>query len=403
MNLRTALPLLLAVAAACSSSNGQNGAGPSGDAGVADTAPMMDATPDGSSPADAGIREAEAGPDAAALYADAVLSAKWKAVAGAPTVTGGAKQDDIYFPSLSIGYAVSGPASTVYKTIDGGVTWKGVFTHAGTYFRSVLFVDDAHGFVSNLGPIPGTGITDTNVMYETKDGGMSWTPVTSITGPMPSGICNQNEIDPSHLVAIGRVNGPSFLMTSSNAGASWTSQDMNTPFQMLIDAHFFSTSEGVVVGGSAGSTMYCSIQRTTNGGGSWKQVFQSATPNSLCWKISFPSDQVGYVSVQDTSGGPPTFAKTIDGGKTWAEMPIAGAGAMYPGIGMGFITEDIGWLSADDPTAPTLRTTDGGKTWAKDATLVSPINRFRFLDPTTAFAIGATIWRLDVPWTGGDF
>jgi len=83
-------------------------------------------------------------------------------------------------------------------------------------------------------------------------------------------------------------------------------------------------------------------------------------------------------------------------------MPLENAGTGYAGIGVGFITEDIGWISADDVTAPTLRTIDGGLTWTKDSALLSPINRFRFLGPTTAFAIGATIWHLDVPWTGGD-
>jgi len=281
------------------------------------------------------------------------------------------------------------------------VTWHSVYRHTGTYFRSVLFVDDVHGFASNLGPIPMTPITDPNVLYETKDGGMTWAPVTSITGPMPSGICNQQKIDATHLVAIGRVSGPCFLMTSSDAGATWTSRDLNTQFAMLIDAHFTSPTDGIVVGGSAGSTMYCTIMHTGDGGQTWQTVFQSKTADSLCWKISFPSAQVGYVSVQDTDRGPPTFAKTADGGMTWTEKPLPmNMQGLYPGIGMGFITDNIGWVSADDPTLPTYRTSDGGDTWAPDSALKSPINRFRFLDAKTAFSIGATIWRLDVNWSG---
>ena len=388
MKLHTVLPLLaLLVAAACSSS-GNHGAPAANDA--SDEATSGD---------DAGAADAE---DAAGSYAQAVLSATWKAVAGAPTVTGGAKQDDVFFSSASIGYAVSGPASTIYKTTDGGATWKSVFTHTGTYFRSLLFVDDDHGFASNLGPIAQSTVTDTNVLYQTANGGTTWYPVTAITGPMPTGICNQTMIDSLHLVAVGRVEGPSYMMMSSDGGGTWTSTDLNSQLQMLIDARFTSPTDGIVVGGSAGRTMYCSILHTTDGGGSWQQVFQSATPSSLCWKINFPSTQVGYVSVQDAAGGKPTFAKTTDGGTSWTEMPLENAGTGYAGIGVGFITEDIGWISADDVTAPTLRTIDGGLTWTKDSALLSPINRFRFLGPTTAFAIGATIWHLDVPWTGGD-
>jgi hypothetical protein len=31
-----------------------------------------------------------------------------------------------------------------------------------------------------------------------------------------------------------------------------------------------------------------------------------------------------------------------------------------------------------------------------------PFSSVRFLTPTTAFAIGGTIWKLDVDWTGGE-
>ena len=41
---------------------------------------------------------------------------------------------------------------------------------------SVLFVDDDNGFASNLGAGLASTITDTNVLYNTKDGGMTWTP-----------------------------------------------------------------------------------------------------------------------------------------------------------------------------------------------------------------------------------
>jgi photosystem II stability/assembly factor-like uncharacterized protein len=353
--------------------------------------------------------------DAGETYAQAVTAAAWKAVSGAPTAPKGAKMDDIFFPSASVGYAVSGAASTVYKSTDGGATWSVAFTHAGTYFRSLDFLDEMHGFASNLGAGLSPSITDTNVLYETKDGGQTWNPVTSITGPMPSGICNQNDIDGTHLVAVGRVEGPPFFMKSSDAGATWTSTSLSSQLSMLIDARFTTPLDGIVIGSTPGNIttgsppFYCTVLHTADGGQSWQTAFTSKTSDSLCWKISFPSPNVGYVSVQDAGGsGPPSFLKTTDGGQTWTEMPLpSNSSGSYLGIGVGFITEDIGWVSADfaSTTAapePTYRTIDGGKTWTPDSALKSPINRFRFLTPTTAFAIGGTIWKLDVNWTGGE-
>lgn len=333
----------------------------------------------------------------AGSYEDAVSAASWAVLPNAPVAPKGAKQDDIFFTDAMHGFAVSGPASAIYRTADGGDSWSTVKSSSGTYFRSVLFPAHDHGFASNLGNVAGSGITDTNVLYETKDDGANWSPVTAITGTMPAGICNQTMIDATHLVAVGRVTGPSYILMSSDAGASWTSIDMNPQLAMLIDAHFVSPTEGIVVGGNKDAAMKCTILRTTDGGQTFTPVFTSATPGSLCWKISFPSTQVGYVSVQDTSGGTGTFAKTTDGGKTWTEMPLVGRS--YPAIGLGFITDDIGWVSADS-SAPTYKTVDGGATWTEDPVLESPINRFRFVDKNTAYAIGEKVYKMTIDWNG---
>jgi photosystem II stability/assembly factor-like uncharacterized protein len=383
--------LPLAVLLACGSSN--NGTGSSSSASASGTSSGSSGS-GGMAPHDAGV-------DAAAAYDQAVLAATWQKLAKGPTVGGGAKQDDIYFLDAMHGFAVSGPASAIYKTDDGGATWTTVFSHPGTYFRSVLFVDAMHGFASNLGPLPMSGITDTNILYETKDGGATWQPVTSITGPMPQGICNQTKIDAQHLVAVGRVNGPSYLMTSSDSGANWASVDLNAQLQMLIDARFTSPTDGIVIGGSAANPMVCTILHTGDGGKTFQTVFTSKTIDSLCWKISFPSPMVGYVSVQDTDTGPPTFAKTTDGGMTWVEKPLpTNPSKLFPGIGVGFITDDIGWISPEDPALPVYRTADGGETWQEDSALKAPINRFRFVDPATSYAIGAAIWKLTVTVPG---
>jgi photosystem II stability/assembly factor-like uncharacterized protein len=336
------------------------------------------------------------GPDLAPdpAFERAIAAASWQVLPTAPMAPAGAKQDDLFPVTPTVAYAVSGPASSVYKTSDGGATWTTVFKHAGTYFRSVLFTDEMHGFASNLGPLPQTSITDKTLMYETRDGGATWTPVTRITGPMPSGICNQTMVDATHLVAVGRVNGPAFLMLSGDGGASWTSKDLGTWFTMLIDARFTSPTDGILVGQGVDSGT-CTIYRTRDAGDSLDKVFESQAAGSLCWKISFPSLDVGYVSVQDEGNGPATFVKTMDGGATWMELPLPPMGA-YPGIGIGFATVDVGWVSSEMTSQKSYRTLDGGMTWQPDATLRSPVNRFRFPSAKVFYAIGGAVWRMDV-------
>ena len=348
---------------------------------------------------------ADAGADATSVdpksaLAESVRSTAWQRIESAPKVAGGGKQDDIFFTSKTRGFAVNGQESAIYRTDDAGALWKKVFERTGTFFRSLLFVDANHGFAGNLGAGLTPTIDDKTALYETKDGGDTWAPVTAVTGPAMPGVCNLTAADERHLFAVGRTNGPAFMMSSADAGATWTSIDLSGTLSMLIDARFTSATEGLLAGQNKDGTGVCTVYRTTDGGKTLAPVFSSKTRNSLCWKLQFPSAEVGYLAIQDTTAGPPTFGKTSDGGKTWSELPLPDGGnpkAGYSAIGIGFLTNDIGWVVGSDAKKPGYRTFDGGLTWEEEPSLLAPINRFRFVDERTAYAIGGAVWTLDLP------
>jgi hypothetical protein len=75
-------------------------------------------------------------------------------------------------------------------------------------------------------------------------------------------------------------------------------------------------------------------------------------------------------------------------------LPVTAA---YSAIGMGFVTANLGWVASENVKQSVYRTKDGGATWEEDPTLKSPINRFRFVDANTAYAIGGSVWKLTVP------
>ena len=326
-------------------------------------------------------------------YVEAVKAASWEQLPAAPSVSGGPKQDDVFFLDADRGFLASGPTWSVHATTDGGASWTSLIEQQGTFFRALLFTDAMHGFAGNLGAGLVSQIDDPNVIYETADGGASWSPVTAIAGPAPQGICNFTAVDDMNLFAVGRANGPSHLVTTSDGGATWSSIDLSPWLSMAIDAHFTSPSEGIVAG--MGPNSVCTVIRTTDGGASFEPVLSATASGSLCWKLDFPSAQVGYVAIQQTTTGPGAFAKTTDGGVTWQELPLP-VDTAYSAIGVGFITEEIGWMVGDDPSLPSLRTFDGGLTWEDEPVLVGPINRFRFPDATTAYAVGASVYKLTV-------
>ncbi|NUO54812.1 MAG: hypothetical protein HOV80_38715 [Polyangiaceae bacterium] len=325
----------------------------------------------------------------------AIRATNWAVIDGAPTAPGGAKQDDIFFVDPMLGFIADGPGQAIHKTTDGGATWEEVFNSPGTYFRTLIFTSPTRGFAGNFGAGISPSISDATVIYETSDGGTTWSAVSTIAGAEAKGLCGFNEVGGT-IYGVGRANGPSHLVESTDDGATWTAKDLSSFFSMAVDARFTAPGEGLV----AGMTGYkCTIGRTTDGGDTFTQVFQAAATGSLCWKLDFPSDTVGYVAILQTSGGPPSFAKTTDGGLTWTEMPLpdpTGEGEGYPALAVGFINEKIGWVTPESSSAPVYRTFDGGVTWEEDPALKGPINRFRFLDDETGFAVGGKVWKLDL-------
>lgn len=315
---------------------------------------------------------------------DVLAGARWRKLPAAPAING--KQDDLYFVDAARGFSVNGEGR-IFRTDDGGESFRVLVEQPGTFFRSIMMVSESRGFAGNIGPGHFPGVTDTEPLYETRDGGETWAPVTAITGPRATGVCNMHRLDDQHLFAVGRVSGPCHLLSSSDGGESWTSRDLSAHLAMLIDVRFTTPTDGMVVG--MNGAQRCAILRTADGGDTWREVFTSVA-GSLCWKIAFPSANVGYVSIQ--GGASSTFAKTVDGGETWVEKPLVPG--PFNGLGAGFLTEDVGWIAGPRMA---YRTLDGGETWELDDSLGPAINRFRFVDARTAYAIGTTIYKLELP------
>ncbi len=292
--------------------------------------------------------------------------------------------EDIHFVDSLTGWMTGtyGPDGGIFKTSDGGKTWS-TYLNPGSYFRSIVFADKNKGWVGNLGPDFRPALNDTNILYQTLDGGDSWTPVTNIEGPKPKGICGLFAYDDSVIYASGRFAGPAIVLKSVNGGRSWTSVDLSHLALGLTDCYFWTPDSGIVIGISTNQKGV--VIETSDGGKNWK-VNHETPRDEFAWKISFPTRQVGYISLEhyrDTVH----FLKTVDGGKTWKSMLFTNA--QYQVQGIGFVSEDVGWIGGDRKNAH--YTTDGGLTWT-EADFGFRVNRFRFVD-NVAYCVGNTIWK----------
>jgi photosystem II stability/assembly factor-like uncharacterized protein len=325
------------------------------------------------------------------------------------------RHDDIYFTDPTNGWATQD--NFIYRTTNGGVTWTTVLDSVGTHFRSIGFVTPMIGFAGNLGPGSYDGATtDTNVMYSTYNGGVTWTPMPAFSLAGMQGLCSIDVLDSQHVYGAGRVRGPAFVIASTNGGTNWTMFDLTASNVMngIMDIYFRDTNNGWVVGMNTNQyavpPYYGCIARTTNGGASWQDQVVTTIADCYFWKMSWPSTNIGYVSLQQNgSYSSLVFYKTTDGGNTWVSngIPETTFGLYTNGYnfylqGLGFVSTNEGWIGGASGLTnygPSfLHTTNGGANWTPvgfNDTFF--INRIRFMNTNLGFASGGNLYLYSAP------
>jgi photosystem II stability/assembly factor-like uncharacterized protein len=319
----------------------------------------------------------------------------WTNLDGAPY--NGGKQDGIFFIDKNTGWVVNG-SGKIYKTNDGGLTWIQQRNSPGTYFRSVAFVNDQVGFAGNVGPNYFPGVTDANPLYKTIDGGNSWASVTAnITGIVPTGICAIQVVNENVIYAAGRVGTPTVIMKSIDGGNNWVGTNLSNECRMILDIHFQTDQIGYVFAGTSNNinNSKARILRTTDGGATWTNVFTTTRTYEIFWKASFPSENVGFATIQsyNTATTQRYIVKTTDGGLTWTELPLANSGVRE--FGIGFINENVGWVGGEYNGYETL---DGGLSWtSKD--IGQYANKMSVVSNTdgskTCYAVGLNVYKME--------
>lgn len=318
------------------------------------------------------------------------------------------KQDDVTFVDENTGWYVNGYGK-IFHTKDGGTTWEKQLEQKGSFFRTIAFLNKDVGFVGTVGTDYFPNVNDTIPLYGTKDGGKTWKPV-EYKGPYVKGLCaidiikeqyiNHGNIDfKYHIYAVGRVGSPANIMVSHDGGETWTSNTMNQDCKMLFDIKMFNKNVGIVCAATNEdiSQSNALILKTTDGGKTWNKVYQSNRPYETTWKVSFPTEKIGYVTIQSYNPDPNVkqqrVAKTIDGGETWKEINLVEDPTARE-FGIGFIDENHGFLGTINSG---FETKDGGETWTK-IDLGRACNKIRIYkdnkNKVYGYAIGVNVFKL---------
>jgi photosystem II stability/assembly factor-like uncharacterized protein len=189
------------------------------------------------------------------------------------------------------------------------------------------------------------------------------------------------------------------MMTSHDGGTTWTSHSMNDDCKMLFDIKMLNKNEGFAAAATHEdiSQSNALILKTTDGGKTWKKVYQSNRPFETTWKIAFPTPKVGYVTIQSYNPDPTVkqqrVAKTTDGGVTWTEINLVEESQARE-FGIGFIDENHGFVGTLNSG---FETTDGGVTWQK-IDLGRACNKIRIYKDEQGtiygYAIGVNVFKL---------
>jgi photosystem II stability/assembly factor-like uncharacterized protein len=173
---------------------------------------------------------------------------------------------------------------------------------------------------------------------------------------------------------------------------------------MAFDVKFLDDKHGFIATATHAdvSQSRAQILATNDGGATWREVYQSTRPFELTWKLSFPSRDVGYCTIQSYNPDPAAsarfVAKTVDGGKTWTELNLVDD-HRFREFGIAFLDEKVGWIGA---MPHGLGTTDGGKSWSK-VNFGNAVNKIRLIrsnEGVTGYAIGLHVYRTQISTSG---
>jgi photosystem II stability/assembly factor-like uncharacterized protein len=316
-------------------------------------------------------------------------STSWEKLDNYPIDNG--RSDDLHFFDPSTGFVINSQGYLSY-TEDGGQNWEVVHENKGSFFRCITFKNRNEGWLGTIG----TGdkslrSNDTIPLYQTKDGGKNWLPVKFI-GPKPTGLCGLQKVSDQMIVGAGRVRGPAFFIKTNDGGETWYSHDLSHLAGSLIATHFLDEQNGFLIGGTTNDkdNSRSLMLKTSDGGENWDTIYVSKQIGEYPWKFSFPTKEIGFVSIQrNVRDGSFYHLQTSDGGENWSE--VEHSPNYYYTQGIGFIDKNIGWIGGD--YSWTYETRDGGNSWKKLKNAGRGYNNFQFFGDSLAYGVGYGVYK----------
>jgi photosystem II stability/assembly factor-like uncharacterized protein len=285
----------------------------------------------------------------------------------------------------------TGADGTVLRTVDGK-TWQKITVPGGVKldFRDVEVLSDGAVILMSAGP------GDLSRIYRSTDGGKSWKLVH--TNPDKDGFYDSIAFwdDKSGVVLGDPVNRRFVTRLTSDGGLTWAAPPPGSMSEAFPGEGAFAASGTcltVLKGGKegwfvTGGARISRVFRTFDRGRSWSSATNpvpAGNASSGLFSVAFVDGKVGFAAggnYKDPTLAALNGSRTENGGRNWIPAPVSESGffsavVAVPGAKSRLIAVGpIGTAVSDDR----------GMTWRKvDAT---PLNAVAFSDEKTGWAIG---------------
>jgi heat shock protein HslJ/photosystem II stability/assembly factor-like uncharacterized protein len=225
-----------------------------------------------------------------------------------------------------LGAGMSHDYIAIYTTADGGQSWQRVTDPEndpdiqGCVKSGVIFTGPTEGWLAGDCP----GLMPPLFLYQTADGGMSWTPATL---PAAEGIPAPADAlgDACGIPQLGSISGNTIVLTlrctdveqnlsqawfyaSTDGGQTWQSSPL--PISSA-EFEFISPNEGWLLGWEDPSAAEQEVFHTTDGGQTWESLATVGQGGH----IEFNHTQNGWIA-----SGVLTLLQSADGGHSWQQL-----------------------------------------------------------------------------------
>jgi len=292
-------------------------------------------------------------------------------------------------------YFAGAASGGVWKSVDGGLTWKPTFDNETSQAIGALAVAPSNPGIVWAGTGEAWAVRDMDMMgdgiYKSTDAGETWTNMGLVeTGRIGTIVVHPTNPEIVLVCALGRATGPqkergvfrtddggrtwrNVLFVNENTGCSGLQLSMQNPDVVIAGTWEIELQTHVLHSGGSGSGIYLS----SDGGRTFSRITHPGLPQSPYGKTDVaiaPSDgNRMYALIQTGSDGvkgQPSKAqgslwRSDDGGKTWSsaswDRRLIGRAGYYIRVR----------VSPDDPNhllianSTLWRSRDGGKIWTE--------------------------------------